>query len=624
MQKFLFLMLALAGATRVCSQNYWNPDSTGYNYLSRGTQLQNWVASAGTKIEIDSSIYRTAGGAIKWTIPPNSGTVMLDLQLIDIDLRGRVLYTTCRRNNNAATIVANLYIGPGKGFRLYEPVYYHPSGKHLPPEAWHQRGYSLYLNPFGGAAVQDLAHVQRLSFRALNAAVEQVFWIDEIKYTRPRGPAAVIHFNHYRNTADSLLTPWLLAQGYRANIDFTFDFALYEKVNDRNDSGIWSRYIGLPRIRELVEQHAWSTTHHGAVYRLLTTLSAGERMQVYDLSPFELAGFTAPWCFSIPNDDINPVIYAEIQALNRFYTVRRQGDKRPNELPIDEPMQLRFFRPTSAGAGPNVGGTPRTLAEMKAQVDLAFAMKGLLIFDFGAIVTAPSPAYTGSEVTLLGDAQALIAYADSMGFTFLTFKELCAPQAQTPSTVSINHDYVTAVKDQTTELPLLANDLAAVPDSLRLLALGPSPHASLAISPDRQRVRYTPAATFMGSDRFYYVAGGISLRDTAWVFVTVANSLEVKVGQVPVTFRLEQNHPNPFSATTIISYELLQPAAIELQVFALNGQLVATLVNENQPAGRYRFSFAAPHLSAGVYFYRLRLNGSPVAMRKMIYLKEKL
>jgi hypothetical protein len=114
------------------------------------------------------------------------------------------------------------------------------------------------------------------------------------------------------------------------------------------------------------------------------------------------------------------------------------------------------------------------------------------------------------------------------------------------------------------------------------------------------------------------------LADTAWVFVALVNRQEEGEGGTPTTFSLRQNHPNPFSEATIISYELLQSAFVELQVFALNGQLVTTLVNENQPVGSYRFSFAAPHLSAGVYFYRMRTSSNLVDMRKMIYLKERV
>lgn len=54
------------------AQNYWSPDSTAYRYLSRGTNVEQWVASVGTRVERDTLAFRTAGGAIKWTIPANT------------------------------------------------------------------------------------------------------------------------------------------------------------------------------------------------------------------------------------------------------------------------------------------------------------------------------------------------------------------------------------------------------------------------------------------------------------------------------------------------------------------------------------------------------------------------
>ena len=177
--------------------------------------------------------------------------------------------------------------------------------------------------------------------------------------------------------------------------------------------------------------------------------------------------------------------------------------------------------------------------------------------------------------------------------------------------------------DRPVELALLANDLAAVPDSRRVNTLGPAQHGTVTITQDREQALYAPAPSFVGRDGFYYVAGSGDLMDTAWVFVAVANSLDVEDGQVPITFRLQQNHPNPFSASTVIGYELLQPAFVEVQVFTARGQSVASLVNERQNTGNYRFSFVAPKLSAGVYFYRMRLNGNIVATRKMVYLKER-
>jgi hypothetical protein len=625
MRIFYHIIAALLLCECALAQNYWSPDSTAYRYLSRGTNVEQWVASTNTHVEVDTTSFRTAGGSIKWTVPANTRGAALELRLLDLDLRGFVLYTTCKRNNYASPINASLIVAPGKGFRLHEPVYVHHSGKHLPADFWQQRGRTTSLTPYGGATLEDLAHVRSVQFRAYKVEAEQILWIDEVKYIKPRGPVGVIHFNHYRNTADSLLTPWLLARGYRANADFTYEYAEKELRENRNNAGILTRYIGLDRIAELVQQYGWSTTDHGVFYKFLTKLPPEARQELYALAPFQQAGFEVQWCFSIPSDEITPELYVELLGLQRFAAIRRQGDKRPNELPIDEPQQLRFFRPTSASAGPNVSGTPRTLAEMKAEVLEAFNMKGLLIFDFGAIVTSPSEAYTGSEVTVLEEAQGLIEYADSLGYSFLTFKDLFAPDPNYQSGLSINHDYSTiphnfwqVLQGSEYTFEVLRNDLVAAADSLWIESVGPAQHGEVRLDLDRRRVHYAPRVDFDGSERFYYVATNGALRDTAWVFVNATGS---STGPLPEGYALYQNFPNPFYDATIFAYELAAPAFVELLLYNVRGQVVATVVREQQPAGNFLTKLIGEELSAGVYFYQLKLNGRVVARKKTLRLK---
>ena len=69
--------------------------------------------------------------------------------------------------------------------------------------------------------------------------------------------------------------------------------------------------------------------------------------------------------------------------------------------------------------------------------------------------------------------------------------------------------------------------------------------------------------------------------------------------------RLEQNFPNPFNPATTIPYILPETANVRLDVYNINGQLVQTLVNEQQSEGRYEVSLEGSGLSSGVYLYRL-------------------
>jgi len=54
--------------------------------------------------------------------------------------------------------------------------------------------------------------------------------------------------------------------------------------------------------------------------------------------------------------------------------------------------------------------------------------------------------------------------------------------------------------------------------------------------------------------------------------------------------------------------------------FYTQAQEVATLVNEDKPAGSYEVEFTAKNLPSGIYFYQLRA-GSFIQTNKMILLK---
>ena len=81
------------------------------------------------------------------------------------------------------------------------------------------------------------------------------------------------------------------------------------------------------------------------------------------------------------------------------------------------------------------------------------------------------------------------------------------------------------------------------------------------------------------------------------------------------------NYPNPFAQTTTIAYKLPQTSDIKLSVFHLNGQRIATLLDEKQIAGTYKVDWQPAKLSAGIYVYRLEVNGE-VLTKKLVYLNK--
>ncbi len=60
--------------------------------------------------------------------------------------------------------------------------------------------------------------------------------------------------------------------------------------------------------------------------------------------------------------------------------------------------------------------------------------------------------------------------------------------------------------------------------------------------------------------------------------------------------------------------------SVQFKVYDILGNEVATLVNEQKPAGNYEVEFDASHISSGIYFYSLHA-GVFFQTKKMILLK---
>jgi photosystem II stability/assembly factor-like uncharacterized protein len=100
-------------------------------------------------------------------------------------------------------------------------------------------------------------------------------------------------------------------------------------------------------------------------------------------------------------------------------------------------------------------------------------------------------------------------------------------------------------------------------------------------------------------------------------------------GKAPVSSSSEvvlyANSPNPFAASTGISYELPAAADVSLKIFNVLGQEVRTLVDGTQPAGRNSVPWDGRDargelLGSGVYFSALQVNGQ-VRTEKMLLLR---
>ena len=103
-------------------------------------------------------------------------------------------------------------------------------------------------------------------------------------------------------------------------------------------------------------------------------------------------------------------------------------------------------------------------------------------------------------------------------------------------------------------------------------------------------------------------------------------------------FVLYQNYPNPFNPTTKIKYTILSVGtrdrvSVQLKVYDVLGNEIATLFNEEKPAGTYEVEFSSVgtsrdlSLPTGIYFYQLKVYSeeagadSFVETKKMVLLR---
>ncbi|MCZ7615741.1 MAG: T9SS type A sorting domain-containing protein [Ignavibacteriaceae bacterium] len=72
-----------------------------------------------------------------------------------------------------------------------------------------------------------------------------------------------------------------------------------------------------------------------------------------------------------------------------------------------------------------------------------------------------------------------------------------------------------------------------------------------------------------------------------------------------MSFHFPQTTPTRLILSTLISYRLPVIGFVTLKVYDVLGREVATLVNEEKPAGEYEIEFDGSNLPSGVYLYRL-------------------
>ena len=96
--------------------------------------------------------------------------------------------------------------------------------------------------------------------------------------------------------------------------------------------------------------------------------------------------------------------------------------------------------------------------------------------------------------------------------------------------------------------------------------------------------------------------------------------IEPYTSEVPNTYSLQQNFPNPFNPSTNIKFALPVDEYVTLKVYDMLGNEVKTLVEGVHKAGSYNMYFEGTNLASGIYFYTLK-TGSFSETKKMMLVK---
>lgn len=113
--------------------------------------------------------------------------------------------------------------------------------------------------------------------------------------------------------------------------------------------------------------------------------------------------------------------------------------------------------------------------------------------------------------------------------------------------------------------------------------------------------------------------------EVSLLVTAVDNGKKEEAASIPKEFALYQNYPNPFNPTTQIKYDLPKDTHVKITIYNLMGQVVKTLVDEDQPAGSHTIRWDATNdfgqrVASGIYLYVLKA-GDFVQSKRMTLLK---
>ena len=137
---------------------------------------------------------------------------------------------------------------------------------------------------------------------------------------------------------------------------------------------------------------------------------------------------------------------------------------------------------------------------------------------------------------------------------------------------------------------------------------------------------FTPASNSYGTRTWFARGDNGQYNDgPAWFYMDpnqTITSVASKGSELPSTFALLGNYPNPFNPSTNIKFQIGQSSEVTLSVYDILGRLVSSQNLGLTVPGEHAVSFNAANLASGTYYYRLKMVSTGLTLvGKMLLLK---
>lgn len=114
----------------------------------------------------------------------------------------------------------------------------------------------------------------------------------------------------------------------------------------------------------------------------------------------------------------------------------------------------------------------------------------------------------------------------------------------------------------------------------------------------------------------------ITINDTTLTFPTATHGFVTPIcvigiqpvsNEIPASYKLYQNFPNPFNPVTIIKFDIASTfsgSEFLLQIYDMLGREIAVLVNQSLHSGTYHVEWDGTNYASGIYYYKLSVLNS--------------